>query len=83
MIKIQKTLFFKSKAKPFLGSFFLQKSHFSSINEQRKLDMQTKNTHLKVDLENPFGNEEFDSKPTEWKRYWNIHDDPDFMKRVI
>ena len=62
--------------------FQKSQANFLTFDEQRKKDLETKNTYLKVDLENPFSNTEIDSKTTEWRRYWNINDDPEFKEKV-
>lgn len=63
--------------------FIEKKQAFSSLTDPEDLDMESKNTHLKVNLINPFGDEENDAKQTEWRRYWNINDSPDVQYYVL
>lgn len=64
---------------------FLKKNkiNFStSSEEQQKFDLQTKNTHLNVDLDDPFKDEKIDFQKTEWRRHWNIKDSPKYKERM-
>lgn len=62
---------------------FLKKNQINfstSFDEQQKFDLQTKNTYLNVDLDDPFRDEKIDFQKTEWKRYWNIRDSPKYQE---
>jgi len=82
MMKFSKVLFHGKNA-PIGKQYNLSRNFFSSFNDMKHLDMESKNTHLKIDLANPFSDEENDAKPTEWRRYWNINDSPDVQHSVF
>lgn len=56
--------------------------NFSSWNDQIKKDMESKNSYLNIDLDNPFTDLDFDSQTTGWRRYWNINDNPEVQYNV-
>ena len=84
MMNLPKFLFLSKN--PVIFARNISGSHrkfFSSFGEIKKLDMESKNTHLNIDLINPFGDSENDAKPTEWRRYWNINDSPEVQYNVF
>ena len=84
MMKLQKFLFLSKNSGIFARNISCsQRKFFSSFEEIKKLDMESKNTHLNIDLVNPFMDEENDGKTTEWRRYWNINDSPEVQYNVF
>lgn len=83
-MNLQKLLFLSKNSGFFARNISCsQRKFFSSFEEIKKIDMESKNTHLNIDLVNPFADEENDAKPTEWRRYWNINDSPEVQYNVF
>ena len=84
MMNLSKFLVFPKNPRLFSKNLCRKPLNFlASFEEIKKNDMATKNTHLNIDLVNPFCDEETDAKPTEWRRYWNINDCPEVKYNVF